>query len=84
MCRDMPKSETVARSPAPPPMCETLSLSGSSFPHLLNGNSDSYHLGQRKWSKALAPASGHSTVLCSLSAHSCAHPMSWPDPNSAR
>lgn len=73
----------MARSPAPPPMCKTLSLSGSSFPHLLNGNNDSYHLGQRKRSKALAPASGHSAVLCSLSAHSCAHPMSWPDPSSA-
>ena len=82
MCRVMPKSETWLEAQLHP-QCARLSLSGSSFPHLLNGNNNSYHLGQRKWSKALAPASGHSTVLWSLSAHSCAHPMSWSDPSSA-
>lgn len=60
------------RSPAPPSRGKTqtlwLSISSSVQWETMIPN----HLGQRKWSKALAPASEHATVPRSLSAHICA------------
>lgn len=81
VCRHTAKSET-RRSPAPPPReprLQPLWLSVSSSVQWETTIPN--HLGQRKWSKALAPASGRATVLQSLSAHSVLHPTSWADHN---
>lgn len=69
----------VYRSPALPPMGKTLSLAGSPFPHLSDGNVNAYYLGHRKWSKALSSAPGYSLLQLSVgSLH-----ILVPDPNSA-
>ena len=66
---------------APPPRGKTQAL-WFSISSSVQWETIPNHLGQRKRSKALAPASGRATVLRSLSAHSCAYPTSWRDPNS--
>lgn len=72
----------LEESLAPPPRGKTQPLWFSISSSVQWETTIPNHLGQRKWSKALAPASGHATVLRSLSAHSCAYPTSWRDPNS--
>lgn len=62
------------RSPAPPPRGKSQPLWLSVSSSVQWETTIPNHLGQRKWSKALAPASGRATVPQSLSAHSCASP----------
>ena len=62
------------RSPAPPPRGKSQPLWLSVSSSVQWETTIPNHLGQRKWSKALAPASGRATVPQSLSDHSCASP----------